>query len=77
MNSLTLESFESFIAEDSNSALVSAGKYGIILVNADESITTLVISQDDFSKYGHVLKVEEHELNSSNQFWPWVSLLEE
>ena len=77
---LILEAFESFKSHESNSELVSAGKYGIHEVIGDTFVTK-EITESDFNKYGIVTRLvfdeseEIQNLNQSYHGYPFVELV--
>lgn len=72
---LTLEIFEPFLAETSNSDLVSKSLYGVILKSEDGNHQVKEIAESDFDKYTITEKIEESELNSVHPTYPWVALV--
>ena len=75
MTPLTLESFEMFLADTNNASLVAEGKYGVLLIESEESVKAIEITADDFEKYAHGLKDDDHELNDGHATWPWVQVV--
>ena len=86
---INLQAFEPFVEHAANVELVEAKLYGLILLNEDNTFSTITIAEDELVKYEHVnfLDIEDDELkerltNEANSLcdstpaWPIAKLIE-
>ena len=86
---INLEAFEPFLEHTANVELVEAKLFGLIVLNEDNTFSTISIAEDELVKYEHVnfLDIEDDELKErlieeahllgiSNPAWPIAKLIE-
>jgi hypothetical protein len=86
---INLEAFDPFLEHTANVELVEAKLFGLIVLNEDNTFSTISIVEDELVKYEHVnfLDIEDDELKErlieeahllgiSNPAWPIAKLIE-
>ena len=86
---INLEAFEPFLQEIDNNELVEAKLFGLIILNEDNTFSTVTITEDELVKYEHVnfLDIEDDELkerlveeahleSSLHKAWPVAKLMQ-
>lgn len=86
---INLEAFDPFLEHTANAELVEAKLFGLIVLNEDNTFSTITIAEDELVKYEHVnfLDIEDDELKErlveeahlqsiSNPAWPIAKLIE-
>ena len=86
---INLEAFDPFLEHTANVELVEAKLFGLIVLNEDNTFSTISIAEDELVKYEHVnfLDIEDDELKEtlieeahllgiSNPAWPIAKLIE-